>query len=159
MSLAKTMDILFGWLRVSGSVNESDVKKMLRRTASVAVGAATTTSAQGTATLFHVFNNTNQIKSAYFELGGTTLAASSTNYIDFQLHRKTTQTAATSLVGYLKSSTAAITNNYAMEMTLVATNVAGSKGEGLVYQVTRSDVTTGVAASAGVLTLEYEEID
>jgi len=159
MSLAQTKRKQHGDIASDVLCTRLNVESAYDLAHDVPVPASLTTSANGPVTNAFACAVAQKIKAAYYCMRGTTVAVVTTNYLRLELMRRTSDGASTSLVGYLCSTAGAFTDGCALAVNLVATNTACGLKETLQMVWIRSDVTTGVAASAGVLSVLAEETD
>lgn len=159
MTLSNTKVKQHGALAADSAVTRANIEAAYHLTHDAAISASLTTSANGPVQNVMVFNKPEKLLSAYYCMRGTTVAVVTTNYLRLELMRRTSDGASTTLVGYLCSTAGAFTDGCALAVNLVATNAACGLKETLQAVWLRSDVTTGVAASAGVLSLISEETD
>jgi len=158
MTIAKILDHVTGLGVSDGVSTAADVAKIYRRTLNFATAASVTTSAAGATTPVASMECNKKLAGGYFLLNGTTMVAVSTNYAGIELHKLGTNGTTTTLLAYVNSASTNITNKLAKALTL-STSLSCKAGETLWYQAVRNDITTGIAISAGFMTLDFEETD
>jgi len=159
MTIAKAIANLWGLLAHNSAMAESSIAKAYRWSETIDIAASGTTA--GTDTLALTLNQNTRVVGADFTIDGTTLASNATNYASVLLYAASSDGGVTtSLVASISNATVAITNGVARAMTLTAANVERTVKETLRYHVTKNDTTTtGLAVSAGKITVRLEELD